>query len=150
MTGDGEPIFVFPTVLPTDDKEDTHPVLMASVCVSKDKCMLPTCLKCQSRKLIIFTAYGVEYFEWLTILLQELSIALDENFLNEMLNFVKAISPYKPMAPSLIPTQSSVAVPKPVDDEDIMYFDRLLLHPIQFNISFAKSQQQKREKGTNR
>ncbi len=40
MTGDGEPIFIYPTVLPTDDKEDTHPVLMASVCVSKDKCMI--------------------------------------------------------------------------------------------------------------
>lgn len=38
MTGDGEPIFIFPTVLPTDDKDETHPVLMASVCVSKDKC----------------------------------------------------------------------------------------------------------------
>ena len=77
-----------------------------------------------SRKLITCIAYGVEYYEWLTILLQELSIALDENFLNEMVNFVKTISPNKPTAPSLIPTQSSVAMPKPIDDEDIMYLLR--------------------------
>lgn len=35
------------------------------------------------------TAYGVDYFDWFIILLQELSVDMDEEFLAALINFSK-------------------------------------------------------------
>ena len=43
----------------------------------------------QTPSLMNQTAFGVEYYEWFTILLQELSVDMDEDFLNALVNFAK-------------------------------------------------------------
>ena len=121
-----ENIVLFPTVLPKDEKE-ARPVLMASIAKSKDK------------------TYGVEYYEWLTILLQELSLEVDEEFLNNLLDFGKSFHTLTEEEASLIPKQTAVAKQKSLDEEEILYFDRLLLHPIQVNISFTKTISSKKQ-----
>ena len=121
-----DPIFLFPSILSKNETTKARPVIMASMCRSKD------------------TSFGVDYYEWLTVLLQELSIVLDEEFLQKLIEFNDFPSLYDTKKPSLIPMGLSVSVPfKSFDEDSLLYFDRFLLHPVQFNVSFTKTQMEK-------
>ncbi|KAI8839881.1 hypothetical protein BC829DRAFT_420941 [Chytridium lagenaria] len=67
--GSLEPIFVYPTVLPKEGEELYH--IMATLSKSKD------------------SSYGVDYYNMFTILIQEISVDLDEDFLYALINFAK-------------------------------------------------------------
>ena len=97
-------------------------------------------------------AYGVEYFQWLTILLQELSLVMDEDYLYELIDFARFSSPAIPPVEYdllrrhfdcvrvLVPADSIMTSPRLLEEEDVIYFDRFLLHPVQINITFTKTQ----------
>ncbi|KAJ3037263.1 hypothetical protein HDV00_001828 [Rhizophlyctis rosea] len=118
-----EPIFVYPTVLPKEGDEEIHPVLMATLSKSKD------------------TSFGVEYYEWFTILLQELSVDMDEDFLYALVNFTKFNVPgWNDAEHKLCDTTMAIPEPPLTDDSARMYFEKFLLQPVQFNISFVRTQ----------
>ncbi|KAJ3031870.1 UNVERIFIED_CONTAM: hypothetical protein HDU68_011629 [Siphonaria sp. JEL0065] len=120
--GSLDPIFLYPSVLPKEGEESFHPVFMASLSKSKD------------------SSYGVDFYNWFTILLQEISIDLDEDFLYALISFAKfEVTGWEqqdaPMFDSMI-----IPEPKQTDGDTRMYFEKLLLQPIQFNISFQRTQ----------
>ncbi|ORY51917.1 hypothetical protein BCR33DRAFT_712120 [Rhizoclosmatium globosum] len=120
--GSLDPIFLYPSVLPKEGEESFHPVLMASLSKSKD------------------SSYGVDFYNWFTILLQEISIDLDEDFLYALINFAKfEVIGWEqedvPMFDSMI-----IPEPKQTDGETRMYFEKFFLQPVQFNISFQRTQ----------
>ncbi|KAI9340870.1 hypothetical protein BDR26DRAFT_820276 [Obelidium mucronatum] len=120
--GSLDPIFLYPSVLPKEGEESFHPVLMASLSKSKD------------------SSYGVDFYNWFTILLQEISIDLDEDFLYALISFAKfEVAGWEqqdqPMFDSMI-----IPEPKQTDGDIRMYFEKFLLQPIQFNISFQRTQ----------
>ncbi|KIR43636.1 vacuolar protein sorting-associated protein vps13 [Cryptococcus deuterogattii 99/473] len=66
------PIIFYPTVVPKDGKElESHPTLQSSVTVLKDQ------------------SHGVIFVKYATILLQAMTIEMDEDFLFALLDFVK-------------------------------------------------------------
>ncbi|KAJ3408710.1 hypothetical protein HDV05_004781 [Chytridiales sp. JEL 0842] len=125
LYGSLEPIFIYPTVLPKEGEEDFHPVLLASLSKSKD------------------ASYGVDYYNWFTILLQEISIDLDEDFLFALINFAKfdVVGWTQLQKNVFFESLERIPEPKQVDGGEIrMYFEKFLLQPIQFNVSFQRTQ----------
>nr|KAJ3420850.1 hypothetical protein HK105_005137 [Polyrhizophydium stewartii] len=121
-----EPIFVYPTILSKEGKEDFQPVLMMSLCKSKD------------------TSYGVEYYKWFTLLLQELSIDLDEEFLHALTDFFRfddnanIAGAKAPEPDKLYDTTTTGAVAIRREDSSNLFFEKFLLQPMQVNISFSR------------
>lgn len=81
------PIIFYPTVVPKDGKElETHPTLQASVAVLKDQCEHSACLWTLTDP---FVAHGVMFVKYATILLQSMTVELDEDFLFSLMDFAK-------------------------------------------------------------
>ena len=82
------PIILYPTVVPKDGKElESHPTLQASVAILKDTCGLS--LGIAFRLADRSSAHGVYFIKYATILLQAMTIELDEDFLFALLDFAK-------------------------------------------------------------
>lgn len=130
LTGASNPIFVYPTVLEQNrkDKDEEKPVLFASYCVSKDKSL------------------GVDYYQWLTVLLQELSVDLDEEFLRALIEFTQFKS-YQTIEPTeACDTARTPTFPSLTNNTDKLYFERFLLQPVQVNMSFTQTGKKKEDK----
>ncbi|KAJ3015263.1 hypothetical protein HKX48_004689 [Thoreauomyces humboldtii] len=123
LYGGLEPIFVYPSVIPKEGEEDFHPVLMLTFSRSKD------------------TSYGVDYYDWFTILLQELSVDLDEEFLMSILDFAKFNVPgWDHDKSKLCDTNIEIQEPPITNEAHRMYFEKFLLQPVQINVSFVRTQ----------
>ncbi|KAI8844441.1 hypothetical protein BJ741DRAFT_543605 [Chytriomyces cf. hyalinus JEL632] len=122
LYGSLDPIFMYPSVLPKEGEESFHPVFMASLSKSKD------------------SSYGVDFYNWFTILLQEISIDLDEDFLFSLINFAKFEVPGWEKTDVEMFDMMTIPEPKQTDADTRMYFEKFLLQPIQFNISFQRTQ----------
>ena len=89
------PTAFYPTVVPKDGKElESHPTLQLSAAVLKDEGEFSpsTTDRTWGRSLIALshcTEHGVMYIKYATILLQTMSIELDEDFLYAVLEFAK-------------------------------------------------------------
>ncbi|KAJ3332602.1 hypothetical protein HDU76_013706 [Blyttiomyces sp. JEL0837] len=117
-----EPIFLYPTVLPKEGEEDFHPALMATLAKSKDQ------------------SFGVDYYHWFTILLQELSIDLDEDFLYALIDFAKFdVVGWERPELNMFNQDVTIPEPRPTEGDVRMYFEKFLLQPVQFNISFQRT-----------
>ncbi|KAJ1960073.1 Vacuolar protein sorting-associated protein 13, partial [Dipsacomyces acuminosporus] len=124
------PIVLYPTTLGSVAMTGlaSPPALQAVVVRSKD------------------SSYGVEYFKYASVLAQELSLELDEDFLYALLDFVKFDVPGwnddvedeektgKNMVDSAIPEV------KAFDDGLQLYFEFLHIQPFKLNISFMRTQ----------
>lgn len=81
------PIILYPTVVPKDGKElESHPTLQTTVAVLKDNCEFDGS---SSEGHADLTAHGVTYVKYATILLQSMTVELDEDFLFALLDFAK-------------------------------------------------------------
>ncbi|KAJ3106617.1 hypothetical protein HDU97_005982 [Phlyctochytrium planicorne] len=126
LAGAFEPIFVYPTVLPKEGEELYH--LMAALSKSKD------------------TSYGVDYYNIFTILLQEISVDLDEDFLYALINFAKFdISGWEQKESNFFDMDLSIPKSKFADGDTRMYFEKFLVQPMQFNISFQRTHTERLE-----
>lgn len=126
MYGCIEPILLYPTVVSRFNDAEEQPILLMTTSQSKD------------------TSYGVDYYHWFMVLLQELSLDIDEDFLYTAMEFFQ----FKSLAPEeskLYDQSSSILFPKSSETSEIMYFERLFLQPIQVNLSFAKLQRAKKD-----
>lgn len=115
-----EPILIYPTVVPNEENEDEKPIFLATMSLSKD------------------SSRGADYFHWFMVLLQELSVDLDEDFLYAAMDFFQFKSQLSNSPEILYDGSNSFDFPKSADTSDRMYFEKLLLQPIQVNLSFAR------------
>ncbi|QPG76144.1 hypothetical protein FOA43_003530 [Brettanomyces nanus] len=119
------PIIVYPTVVPKSRKEmDKHPAFSVGISRVKDN------------------AHGVTYIKLATVLLQEMSIEIDEDMLTALLEFSRLpeASWNSPKIDNLWSENVEIPEPPEVRTRDDFYFELLHLQPLQFNFSFVRSE----------
>jgi vacuolar protein sorting-associated protein 13A/C len=118
------PIFIYPTVLPVrgKEKEKENPVFFGSFSHSKD------------------TSHGVDFYQWLTILLQELSVDLEEDFLKKLIDFTKFETSESVEFEYAYDPSPLITFPKSSETSDRLYIENVLLHPVQINMSYIQSE----------
>nr|XP_019015055.1 vacuolar protein sorting-associated protein vps13 [Kwoniella pini CBS 10737]OCF53836.1 vacuolar protein sorting-associated protein vps13 [Kwoniella pini CBS 10737] len=118
------PIILYPTVVPKDGKElESHPTLQASVAVLKDQ------------------SHGVVFVKYATILLQSMTVELDEDFMFALLDFVK----FKDAAwkeethDILIEHPKDIPEPDALSTQADVFFEALQLQPVSLELSFMRT-----------
>lgn len=119
------PIILYPTVVPKSNNEmNSHPTLLASIVKVKDE------------------THGVVFIKYATILLQELTLEIDEDFLFALLDFTKfpGASWNHRLQDKLCDENTELPVPlKSLNDSDF-YFETLHLQPMSLNLSFVRTE----------
>ncbi|GMM27898.1 membrane morphogenesis protein [Martiniozyma asiatica (nom. inval.)] len=124
------PIIIYPTVVPKSSGEmEKHPAFSAAISRMKD------------------TTHGVQYIKFATMLLQELSIEVDEDFLWALIDFSKIPGATWNSNTQDILWDKPMEIPEPptVRTTDDLYFEALHLQPLQFNLSFARTERVRSE-----
>lgn len=124
MFNTDQPNIIYPTVVPNTESEiENHPILSGSVSRVKDD------------------TQGVAYYKHLTVLLQELSIKLDENFLYAVLDFVKlpGASWNTELKKEDFPEHVTLPEAGDVKFSDDIYFENFHIQPTMLHVSFQKS-----------
>lgn len=119
------PIILYPTVVPKSGKEmNNHPSFSAAMCRVKD------------------TAYGVIFVKYATVLLQEMSLEVDEDFLFALIDFAKFPgASWNVETPDKL-CDDTLALPEPKSSYDTsdIYFEALHLQPALVNLSFVRTE----------
>lgn len=128
------PIILYPTVVPQSSKEmSNHPAFSGAISKVKDD------------------SYGVTYVKYATVLLQEMSLEIDEDFLFALLDFSKVpgASWNKEIHDALC--EDVIILPKPINSTggDDIYFEALHFQPTQLNLSFVRTERINVEDKTN-
>ncbi|KWU46731.1 hypothetical protein RHOSPDRAFT_14825 [Rhodotorula sp. JG-1b] len=117
------PILLYPSVIPKDSKElEIRPSLQASAIVLKDE------------------AHGVTYFKYASILLQEMTVEVDEDFLFALLDFAKFSGAAQEPPSKLTEDPEEIPEPSATSKGGDLYFEILHLHPIQLDLSFMRTE----------
>jgi vacuolar protein sorting-associated protein 13A/C len=119
------PIILYPTVIPQSTKEmNNHPAFSGSISKVKDD------------------SHGVTYIKYATVLLQEMSLEVDEDFLFALLDFTQIPgASWTHSGPEKL-CDELVTLPEPGKDssDSDLYFEALHLQPIQMNLSFVRTE----------
>lgn len=118
------PIIIYPTVVPKSKIEmENHPIFSTALCRMKD------------------ITHGVNYIKFATALLQELSIELDEDFLWELLDFSNIPGAAWNLDIKDVLWDESLEIPEPptIRSTNDLYFEALNIQPLQFNLSFVRT-----------
>lgn len=120
------PIVLYPTVVPKSGTElDVHPTLQASVIRVKDE------------------SHGVTHIKYASLLLQELTMELDENFLFAVYDYVRQST--RATAPQYDPAEyieNADRIPLPQSTQrttDEVYCEILHIQPLALNLSFMST-----------
>ena len=119
------PIILYPSVVPKTGKEmEAHPILHAAVTRVKDD------------------SYGVLYIKYFTILLQQLTVEIDEDFIFALLDFTKIPGASWSEVKEGTLGDDNLDIPEPQQEEQgqDIYFELLHLQPMQFDISFVRTE----------
>lgn len=119
------PIILYPTVVPKSGKEmNSHPSFSASVCKVKDD------------------SHGVLFIKYATVLLQEMSVEVDEDFLFALLDFSKipGASWNYEVEDKLCDDNLEIPEPKKLSETSDIYFEALHLQPTLTNLSFVRTE----------
>lgn len=119
------PVILFPTIVPKSSYElNSHPVFSTSIARLKDN------------------THGVNYIKFATVLLQELSVQVDEDFLWAILDFSKipGAAWNSDVKNELWDKNLQIPEPPTIRSTDDLYFEALHLQPLQFNISFVRTE----------
>lgn len=119
------PIILYPSVVPKSGKElNSHPSLSASVCKVKDE------------------SYGVVFIKYATVLLQEMTIEVDEDFLFALLDFSKVpgASWNNEIVDKLCDDNLDLPEPTKLSESSDIYFEALHLQPTLTNLSFVRTE----------
>lgn len=130
------PVIIYPTVLPKAEEElAAHPCFSASITRVPDD------------------SYGLTYIKHATLLLQEMTIEADEDFLLALVGMVISLvtrkashNPHHEYYQPLINDNSAlcgdvIKIPEPSMDSKMgdIYFEQLHLQPMQLNLSFMRT-----------
>lgn len=119
------PILLYPSVVPKTGKEmEAHPIFHAMVTRVKDD------------------SYGVLYIKYATVLLQQMTLELDEDFVLAMLDFVKVPGASWSEEQEGKLCDEDLNTPEPLHEgsEQDVYFELLHIQPMQLDISFMRTE----------
>ena len=119
------PILLYPSVVPKTGKEmEAHPIFHAMVTRVKDD------------------SYGVLYIKYFTLLLQQMTLELDEDFIFTMLDFIKVPGASWSEESEGKLCDENLDIPEPQQEEQgqDIYFEFLHLQPMQLDLSFVRTE----------
>uniref|UniRef100_A0A093VF33 Vacuolar protein sorting-associated protein n=1 Tax=Talaromyces marneffei PM1 TaxID=1077442 RepID=A0A093VF33_TALMA len=119
------PILLYPSVVPKTGKEmEAHPIFHVMVTRVKDD------------------SYGVLYIKYATLLLQQMTLELDEDFVFAMLDFAKVPGASWSIEQEGKLCDEDLDIPEPKYEENRrdVYFELLHLQPMQLDISFMRTE----------
>ncbi|SPQ24240.1 69ce8ed1-3762-4d61-b82d-7a61ebbcd3f7 [Thermothielavioides terrestris] len=120
------PMILYPSVVPKRAQEiEAHPSLHAMVTRVKDD------------------SYGVEYIKYATVLLQEMTVELDEDFIYAVLEFSKvpgASWSSTEEEDKLCDDNIDIPQPKQQQSGRDIYFEVLNIQPMQLDLSFVRTE----------
>jgi vacuolar protein sorting-associated protein 13A/C len=119
------PLIFYPSVVPKTGKEmEAHPIFRITVTRVKDD------------------SYGVLYIKYATFLMQQMTIEIDEDFIFALLDFTKVpgASWTEEKEGQLTPTSLDIPEPEQEDGGQDIYFELLHLQPMQFDLSFVRTE----------
>ena len=119
------PILLYPSVVPKTGKEmEAHPIFHATVTRVKDD------------------SYGVLYIKYATLLLQQMTLEIDEDFIFSMLDFIKipGASWAEEVEGKLCEENLDIPEPKQEQQGQDVYFELLHLQPMQLDLSFVRTE----------
>ncbi|CAK9783702.1 putative late endosome to vacuole transport-related protein [Cutaneotrichosporon oleaginosum] len=118
------PIILYPTVVPKDGKElDSHPTLQTNLAILKDN------------------THGVSFVKYASILLQAMTIELDEDFVMALMDFTKFKDATwrEPTKDVLIEYPKGIPEPNMTEQQNDLFFQSLQLQPISLELSFMRT-----------
>lgn len=119
------PMVLYPSVVPKKAEEiETHPSLHAMVTRVKDD------------------SYGVLYIKYATLLLQQMTIELDEDFIYAVLDFTKVPGASWTESHEGRLCDEGLDIPEPRQQQSgqDMYFELLNIQPMQLDLSFMRTE----------
>ncbi|KAF2460623.1 hypothetical protein BDY21DRAFT_279898 [Lineolata rhizophorae] len=119
------PIIFYPSVVPKTGKEmEAHPIFHAMVTRVKDD------------------SYGVLYIKYFTVLLQQMTVEIDEDFIFALLDFIKipGASWSEEKEGKLCDEELDIPEPRQEESGQDVYFELLHLQPMQFDLSFVRTE----------
>ena len=127
------PILLYPSVVPKTGKEmEAHPIFHTMVTRVKDD------------------SYGVLYIKYATVLLQQMTLEIDEDFIFAMLDFTKVPGASWTEEHEGKLCDESLDIPEPQKEEQgqDVYFELLHLQPAQLDLSFVRTERINAEDNT--
>ena len=119
------PILLYPSVVPKTGKEmDAHPIFHTQLTRVKDD------------------SYGVLYIKYATLLLQQMTLEVDEDFIFAMLDFMKVPGASWSEEPEGKLCDEDLDIPEPQLEQQgqDVYFELLHLQPMQLDLSFVRTE----------
>ncbi|CAO1605338.1 Vacuolar protein sorting-associated protein 13 [Xanthoria calcicola] len=119
------PILLYPSVVPKTGKEmEAHPIFHTMLTRVKDD------------------SYGVLYIKYATLLLQQMTLEIDEDFIFAMLDFAKVpgASWSEEHEGKLCDEDLGIPEPKQEHQGQDVYFELLHLQPMQLDLSFVRTE----------
>jgi vacuolar protein sorting-associated protein 13A/C len=119
------PMILYPSVVPkTTSETEAHPSLHAQVARVKDD------------------SYGVLYIKYATILLQQMTLEIDEDFVYALLDFSKIPGASWSETHEGILCDESLDIPEPKQQQQgqDIYFELLNIQPMQLDLSFVRTE----------
>ena len=119
------PILFYPSVVPKTGKEmEAHPIFHAMVTRVKDD------------------SYGVLYIKYATLLIQQMTLEIDEDFIFALLDFTKVPGASWSEEHEGKLCEESLDIPEPQKEQQgqDVYFELLHLQPMQLDLSFVRTE----------
>ncbi|OBT96470.1 hypothetical protein VE01_05675 [Pseudogymnoascus verrucosus] len=119
------PMIIYPSVVPKQHAEtEAHPSLHAQITRVKDD------------------SYGVLYFKYATLLLQQMTVEIDEDFVYALLDFSKVpgASWSETHEGTLCDDSLDIPEPKQLQQGQDIYFELLNIQPMQVDLSFVRTE----------
>lgn len=119
------PILLYPSVVPKTGKEmEAHPIFHSMITRVKDD------------------SYGVLYIKYATLLLQQMTLEIDEDFIFAMLDFTKVPGASWSEEHEGKLCDENLDIPEPQQEEQgqDVYFELLHLQPMQLDLSFVRTE----------
>ncbi|KAH7346737.1 putative vacuolar protein sorting-associated protein 13 [Rhexocercosporidium sp. MPI-PUGE-AT-0058] len=118
------PMILYPSVVPKNTKEtESHPSVHVMITRVKDD------------------SYGVLYIKYATILLQQMTLEIDEDFVYALLEFSKVPGATWSETHEGVLCDENLDIPEPTQDQSgqDMYFELLNIQPMQLDLSFVRT-----------
>lgn len=119
------PILLYPSVVPKTGKEmEAHPIFHLMITRVKDD------------------SYGVLYIKYATVLIQQLTLEIDEDFIFAMLDFTKVpgASWSEEIEGKLCDDSLDIPEPQKEEQGQDVYFELLHIQPAQLDLSFVRTE----------
>jgi vacuolar protein sorting-associated protein 13A/C len=119
------PMILYPSVVPKNTKEtESHPSVHAMVTRVKDD------------------SYGVLYIKYATVLLQQMTLEIDEDFVYAVLEFSKVPGASWSEQHEGVLCDETLDIPEPKQEQsgEDLYFELLNIQPMQLDLSFVRTE----------